>query len=219
VSERIITIPSQEEVQQSGKMATQTVRVRVDDASIDSSVTLSQILLHRVTSPIVRADPPESFRGSDSHRSHQDDEEYEEPPPEPSQRRRQQNLTPSAIFGQEIAYSKRSVSSEVKQHRFWLPADLKIPIRVMNEANVYVGNILHTTPSTIFVEEDMEGCSLLPLYIADLPIYTENECRVLFRQMCEAVQILHNYNCLHRNIHLNNVIVDRRVCHLSVATK
>jgi hypothetical protein len=197
-------------------MATQTVRVRLDDASIDSSVTLSQILLHRVTAPPSRVDPPESIRGSDSQQQ-QSGEDDEPPPPLPdqSQRHQQQNLSPSAIFGQEIAYSKRSVSSEVTQHRFWLPADLKIPIRVMQEANVYVGSILHTTPSTIFVEEDMEGCVLLPLYIADLPLYTENESRILFRQMCEAVQILHNYNCLHRNIHLNNVIADRRVRHIS----
>jgi len=54
----------------------------------------------------------------------------------------------------------------------------------------------------------------LPGFISKLPVYTEAECRGLFRQLVLAVEAFHNAGVAHRYLHMNNVIVDSDVSFL-----
>jgi serine/threonine protein kinase len=52
---------------------------------------------------------------------------------------------------------------------------------------------------------------VLPDYITTLRKYTEKECRKICRQMAEIIKIAHDNGMAHRNIHMNNWLLDRNV--------
>ena len=76
---------------------------------------------------------------------------------------------------------------------------------------------METADSTnmILVQEKVpQNATLLPHFISRLPAYTEAECRGLFRQLVNAVEIFHNAGVAHRYLHMNNVIVDLNVSYM-----
>ena len=56
----------------------------------------------------------------------------------------------------------------------------------------------------------------VPEYIAQRQVYTEKDCRFVCRQIAKAIKRFHQAGIAHRNLHLNNVLVDpwvsRNVC-------
>ena len=53
---------------------------------------------------------------------------------------------------------------------------------------------------------------ILPHYIAKLKTYSEKDCRRICRQIAEIIKISHDNGMAHRNIHMNNWLLDRTVC-------
>lgn len=49
-----------------------------------------------------------------------------------------------------------------------------------------------------------------PEYIGSLSdgAYTEKDCRAICRQLARAIQILHKAGMAHRNLHVENVLID-----------
>jgi serine/threonine protein kinase len=112
-------------------------------------------------------------------------------------------------------------SSELPEHRFWLKGDLREPLLELQRHSFYdAGTIVHHTRLAMLVQESVQHRQTLPLYIGNtLPmqsiVYTEQELRQLFRQVCLAVQVLHvpgrpssTFPTAHRNLHLNHILVD-----------
>jgi serine/threonine protein kinase len=122
-------------------------------------------------------------------------------------------------------------SSELPEHRFWLKGDLREPLLELQRHSFYdAGTIVHHTRLAMLVQESVQHRQTLPLYVGNtLPVqsivYTEQELRQLFRQVCLAVQVLHvpgrftsssdsrdhgyvTFPTAHRNLHLNHILVD-----------
>ena len=96
---------------------------------------------------------------------------------------------------------------------------MEIALNVLMVERKYSGKILQDTASTdenseglVCVEEIMPPKTMvLPNYIARLQAYTEKECRRICRQMAEIIKISHENGLAHRNIHMNNWLLDRHV--------
>jgi len=103
--------------------------------------------------------------------------------------------------------------------RFWLDGHVEIALNVLIVERKYSGRLLPDSGSTeqnnegdICVEEmTPANLKVLPHYIASLPSYTEKQCRKLCRQMAEIIKLSHDNGMAHRNIHMNNWLVDKRV--------
>lgn len=52
----------------------------------------------------------------------------------------------------------------------------------------------------------------LPEYISRRGVYTEEDCRHLFKQLAEAVKCMHHAGMAHRNLHMENVLATIFVC-------
>jgi len=132
-------------------------------------------------------------------------------PPIPSTIRIVEEESPSTLFQQEVASTRKHVSSDKPKHRFWLSSDLEVPLAALESVDGHAGHVVHNSSNVVFVEEIVKpGRLVIPYYIAAvLPVYTEAECRTLFRQVCQHIQVLHDLNTVHRNIHLNHLVVDQ----------
>jgi tRNA A-37 threonylcarbamoyl transferase component Bud32 len=86
--------------------------------------------------------------------------------------------------------------------------------------NIYSGRVVDQTRAQeesgeadlICVEEIVPlGTEVLPVYVGKMQRYTERECRFICKQIAKGIQTLHQAGIAHRNLHLENVIVDRKV--------
>lgn len=83
----------------------------------------------------------------------------------------------------------------------------------------FCGRLLPDTSSSeqnneglVCVEElSPPNVRVLPNYIARLRHYTEKDCRRICRQMAEIIKISHDNGMAHRNIHMNNWVLDKNV--------
>jgi serine/threonine protein kinase len=81
---------------------------------------------------------------------------------------------------------------------------------------LYNGTVVPNTESDssagVLVEERIpRGGVMLPYYIATRQSYTEYHGRILCRKIAEAIRALHDAGVAHRNIHLENLIVEEDV--------
>jgi len=120
--------------------------------------------------------------------------------------------TPSTAYRQEVVLQNQPqhVSSDAPEHTFWLNRNLERALTSV--ADTHAGRILYSTGQTVFVEEQLGEAVILPTHIANnLPVYTEQECRDIVRQMCDSLQLLHEQKVVHRTLHLNHIAVSPEV--------
>jgi len=72
-------------------------------------------------------------------------------------------------------------------------------------------DVSDNTSMALVQERSLQNAVILPDFISRLPVYTEADCRGLFRQLVLAVEAFHNAGVAHRYLHMNNVIVDSDV--------
>jgi hypothetical protein len=102
---------------------------------------------------------------------------------------------------------RRPYSGEESEQSFWVRADLEPAIIALRGS--YSGRIVQRKSTTILVEERADHLYSLPTYIGKLKgWYTEIECREVFRNMCRLVRTLHKQRTVHRNLHLNQFLVN-----------
>lgn len=106
------------------------------------------------------------------------------------------------------ARTNRPYADENAEQSYWIRADIEPGIAALRSA--YAGRITQQTPAAIFVKEvQAEALLSLPHYIGKLGgWYTEIECREVFGNMCKLVRILHKNRTVHRNLHLNQFLVN-----------
>jgi len=103
--------------------------------------------------------------------------------------------------------------------RFWLDETVEIALHVLIAERKYSGRLLPDSESTeqnneglICIEELMPpNTKALPNYIAELRGFTEKEGRRICRQMAEIIKISHDHGMAHRNITMNNWLLDGSV--------
>lgn len=131
-----------------------------------------------------------------------------------------------------VPSKKHHASSEDPEHRFWLKAELLDAILELQSHDAYAGTVLHSTRLALFVQESVGNKLRIPLYIGQSlcysnkgaaasastngTVYTEHELRLLFRQVCHTVQVLHENHVAHRNLHLNQILVDPSTANVSL---
>lgn len=110
-------------------------------------------------------------------------------------------------------------ASKKHNSKFWLSRSLEEPIVALKK--IYVGHIIRSTGTEILIEESRfeninRNILVLPCYIGQhlSSVYTEKNCRDIFRQVCLIVQKLHHWHVVHRNIHLNHLGVTSKVRNL-----
>jgi len=66
-----------------------------------------------------------------------------------------------------------------------------------------------STLGMICIEETPSPeCVPIPEFVKDLRTYTEMDCRNIVRQLADAIKTMHNAGIAHRNLNLENVIID-----------
>jgi hypothetical protein len=101
----------------------------------------------------------------------------------------------------------RPYSDEQAVQSFSVRADVEPGIRALRGS--YSGTIVQRTASTIMVKEEAILLDSIPVYIGKLKgWYTEIECREVFRNMCRLVRLLHHNRTVHRNLHLNQFLIN-----------
>ena len=112
--------------------------------------------------------------------------------------------------------SRAPVPTDTEADRFWVNPGLEPALETLILLQVFKGRLLRDEASDstnmMLVQEIFpHNAALLPDFISGLPVYTEAECRGLFRQLVNAVEAFHNVGVAHRYLHMNNVIVDSNV--------
>jgi serine/threonine protein kinase len=106
--------------------------------------------------------------------------------------------------------------------KFWIDASIRGALDRLIETGGYIGRI-ETVPDEsvdiglICVEERLpKGAVLLPNYIAALECFSEYEARFLFSKIVHLIQIVHDEKVVHRNLHVENLLVEVSVRVLAV---
>jgi serine/threonine protein kinase len=110
--------------------------------------------------------------------------------------------------------------------KFWIDASIRSALERLIEKHGHTGWIINTNAEynedgaddedvgLICVEEiHPPSAVVLPAYIAQLPRYSEYEARMVFRQIMTLVQCFHDLQVSHRNLHVENILIEpREVC-------
>lgn len=88
-----------------------------------------------------------------------------------------------------------------------MKTELEILRRVNHRSVIRLIEVYETRDSLYLVMERAHGGSLLTA-LANLPVYTESVVKVVFRQLLEAVQYLHDLGVVHRDLKLDNLLFD-----------
>jgi serine/threonine protein kinase len=114
----------------------------------------------------------------------------------------------------------QSVSQRGDGSRFWLDSSVQLALGILMSTDIYSGRVVDQTRAQeesgeadlICVEEIVPpDTETLPLFVGKMQRYTERECRGICKQIALGIQTLHRAGIAHRNLHMENVIVDRRV--------
>lgn len=99
--------------------------------------------------------------------------------------------------------------------RFWIDAELQTPIITIISAGIYSARQVserqtdQLTFGMICIEELVKPeCIPLPDFIMQLRTYTEMDCRNIMLQLASAIKTMHDAGMAHRNLNLENVIID-----------
>ena len=99
--------------------------------------------------------------------------------------------------------------------RFWIDVELQVPLITIISAGIYSArevNERRTDQSTfgmICIEEMPPPESIpIPDFIMQLRTYTEMDCRNIILQLANAIKTMHDAGIAHRNLNLENVIID-----------
>jgi serine/threonine protein kinase len=104
--------------------------------------------------------------------------------------------------------------SSGRKGKFWIDASIRGVLERLIQTSGYIGRIednVHDTEDVglICVEELIPtGAVLLPQYIAALECFSEYEARILFKKIVQLVQIVHDEKVVHRNLHVENILVE-----------
>jgi serine/threonine protein kinase len=101
-----------------------------------------------------------------------------------------------------------------------LDASVERAIRRLIDEGRYIGKLVAENGSNneglICVEEVLPPTTQgLPNYIVHLPVYTEKQCRIIFREIVSIVKLCHDNGMAHRNLLLTSLLVDRKVRSIS----
>lgn len=101
--------------------------------------------------------------------------------------------------------------SDQDENRFWSDSSFE----VLLSRGICSGRMLACdedgadVPEMIFIEEEtLDGSVTLPVYLCRLRTYTENDCKCICQKLATTIQNLHEAGFAHRNLHLDNVLVD-----------
>jgi hypothetical protein len=105
--------------------------------------------------------------------------------------------------------------SEYKRDIYWLDGALEGGIEELICHGGFAGEIdrrNHDGTAFCVIENQQKSYGIsLPRFLAHLRVYTEKECRFIFRQVVVCVQVLHWFNVVHRNLNMHNIVVSRSV--------
>lgn len=105
--------------------------------------------------------------------------------------------------------------------RFWIDSSIRFALAKIMSSEIYCCVEMERTAAVehssnlICIEETVHShVRIVPEYIGGLQSYTEKECRSICLQLANSIQILHNAGIAHRNLHLENVMIDSLVSYL-----
>jgi len=98
--------------------------------------------------------------------------------------------------------------------QFWIDASLETALALLESMEVYSARVVGRKARMLCLEETTSpraAVLLAPEYVGRLPRYTEKDCGAICRQLAQANQTMHDAGLAHRNIHLENVLIDQHV--------
>ena len=102
--------------------------------------------------------------------------------------------------------------------RFWIDAELQFPIVALISVEIYSARQVDErrtdqgTSGLICMEElTRPECMPLPDFILQWRSYTEKDCRNIMLQVATAIKTMHDAGMAHRNLNLNNIVIDPSV--------
>ena len=109
-------------------------------------------------------------------------------------------------------------STSTTDGRFWIDAELQIPIVLIISAEIYSAREVnerrtdqHSSGLICIEELEKPECMSLPDYVMQWPTFTEKDCRNIMRKVARAIQTMHDAGMAHRDLNLKNVIIDTLV--------
>jgi hypothetical protein len=100
--------------------------------------------------------------------------------------------------------------------RFWIDSSVEFALATIMSYEIYTFVVVDHTPhddessaGLICVEETVSPIARpAPDYVGQLQLYSEKECRSICLQIAKCIEILHDAGIAHRNLHLENIIID-----------
>lgn len=85
-------------------------------------------------------------------------------------------------------------------------------------SGIYYGRVVDHKPASdqdkrsvgmVCIEEMVSPMTcLVPVYISQLQSYSEMDCRHICLQVAHCIRILHDAGIAHRNLHVENILID-----------
>jgi serine/threonine protein kinase len=97
--------------------------------------------------------------------------------------------------------------------RFWIDGEVEIALATIMSYEIYSGQVVERSESTdavlMCIQETIPPMTgSIPDFVMQLQAYTEKECRAICLQVAKCIEILHNAGIAHRNLHLDNLLID-----------
>lgn len=100
--------------------------------------------------------------------------------------------------------------------RYWIEASVQMALATLFSYGIYSARVINHSGSSdqaiqglIQVEEIQSPItSPLAVYISNIEIYNEKECRAICKEIANCIKIMHEAGIAHRNLHLANVEID-----------
>jgi serine/threonine protein kinase len=111
------------------------------------------------------------------------------------------------------SHAPTATVSRYDGNRFWVDSSIQMALATIMSYGIYSARVVDMSEGEdgglICVEETVPPINTpVPVYIGQQDVYTEKECRDICRKLAECINILHNTGIAHRNLHIENVIVD-----------
>ncbi|GJJ73169.1 hypothetical protein EMPS_05527 [Entomortierella parvispora] len=107
-----------------------------------------------------------------------------------------------------INLRRRSFSDEERQS---IKTEIDI-LSLMQHENIITYVDHHHTPDRVYIFSELaHGTTLVEYYRDNNNYVTERDARHIFRQICSAVDYMHNHGIIHRDIKSENIMIDERL--------